>query len=331
MNHAAFHNPGWLLLFLAFPVLLWLHVRYWRRRQPVLTLASLPAPLQVAHQALTPPDVLFGLRLLSLAGIVLALANFQTATVSRQKVPAQGIDVVLAMDISASMQIEDIKPNRLEGLKTVISRFVAGRTHDRLGLVVYAGESLNWCPLTTDYGFLLRQLNRLDQPALADGTAIGLGLASAVNALRPGKAKSKVVILLTDGENNTGFIEPVTAAQLARKHRIKVYTIGIGSTGTAPLPLYDLNGRKTYHYVPVKIDEPALRSIARQTGGKYFRAKDAAALRRIYAEIDALEQSPTGYRTQVQYTAQYRWFVWAALFFFGLGEGLLFTVLRSLS
>ncbi|UOQ96709.1 VWA domain-containing protein [Hymenobacter sp. 5317J-9] len=330
MKQAAFHDPGWLLLFLVFPVLLWLHVRYWRRRQPLLTLASLPGQLQATRQLITPPDVLFALRLLSLAGIVLALANVQTATVSKQKVAAQGIDLVLAMDISASMQIEDIKPNRLEGLKTVISRFVAGRTDDRLGLVVYAGESLNWCPLTKDYGFLLRQLNQLDQPTLADGTAIGLGLASAVNALRTSQAKSKVIILLTDGENNTGFIEPVTAAQLARKHRIKVYTIGIGTTGTAPLPLYDLNGRKTYHYVPVKIDEPALRSIAQQTGGKFFRAKDAATLRRIYAEIDGMEQSPTGYRTQVQHTAQYRWFLGAALFFFVLGEGLLLTVLRSL-
>lgn len=331
MEKAAFHNPEWLLLLLALPVLLWLHWRYWRRRQPVLTLPSLPGPLLATRQTFTPPDVLFGLRLLCLSGIVLALANFQTAAVSKRRVPAQGIDLVVAMDISASMQIEDIKPNRLEALKTVISKFVAGRTDDRLGLVVYAGESLNWCPLTKDYGFLLRQLNQVDKPTLADGTAIGLGLASAVNALRRSKARSKVIILLTDGENNTGFIEPVTAAQLARKHRIRVYTIGIGTTGTAPLPLYDLNGRKTYHYVPVKIDESALRSIARQTGGAFFRAKDATALQQIYARIDALERSPTGLRTQVRYLPQYRWFLWVALGCFVLGEGLLLTTLRTLS
>ncbi|MGI4863795.1 MAG: vWA domain-containing protein [Janthinobacterium lividum] len=330
MQHGAFQEPGWFLLFLLLPGLLGLHWRYWRPRYPVRTLASQPALVHGAPQAFTPPDALLLLRLLAMAGIILGLANFKTATVSQQKVPAQGIDIVLAMDVSASMLMEDIKPNRLEGLKTVISQFVAGRTTDRLGLVVYAGESLNWCPLTKDYAFLLQQLNRVSEPVLADGTAIGLGLASAVNALRPSKAASKVIILLTDGENNTGFIDPALAAQLARKQHVKVYTIGIGTTGRAPLPLYDLNGRKTYHYVPVKIDELTLRHIAGQTGGRYFRAKDAAALGQIYVAIDGLEQSPTGFRTQVQYTAQYRWFLAGALFFFLLGEVLKLTLLRSL-
>lgn len=330
MPHAAFHEPGWLLLLWVVPALVLLHLRYWRQRQPVRTLATLPA-LPGPPQLITPPDVLLLLRLLALTAIILGLADLKTVRVSQRKVPAQGIDLVLAMDVSASMLLEDIKPNRLEGLKTVISQFVAGRTHDRLGLVVYAGESLNWCPLTTDYAFLLRQLNRVDQPVLADGTAIGLGLASAVNALRPSKARSKVIILLTDGENNTGFIEPATAAQLARRFSIKVYTIGIGTTGRAPLPLYDLSGHKTYHYVPVKIDEPALRRIAGQTGGQYFRAKDAAALRQIYTAIDTMEQSPTGVRRQVQYTAWYRWFVGGALFFFLLSEALRLSILRNVA
>ena len=330
MKQAAFHEPGWLLLLLVLPVLLGLHYWYWRPRYPVLALASLPEAVRGSGQAFTPPDLLLLLRLLALAGIILGLADYRAATTSQHKVPAQGIDIVLAVDVSASMLLEDIKPNRLEALKLVVARFVAGRTADRLGLVVYAGKSLNWCPLTKDYAYLLRQLSRLDEPALGDGTAIGLGLASAVNALRLSKAKSKTVILLTDGENNAGFIELVTAAQLAHKNQIKVYTIGVGTTGLAPQPLYDLNGRKSYQYVPVNIDEAALRSIAQQTGGKFFRARDAAALGQIYAEIDGLEQSPTGYRTAVQYTAYYRWFVAGAAFFLLLGEGLKFTLLRSL-
>ena len=330
MKQAAFHEPGWLLLFLVFPVLLVLHFWYWRRRYPVLRLANMPEGLRAARQVITPPDVLLLLRLLTLAGIILGLADYRTATVSKHQVPAEGIDIILAVDVSASMLLEDLKPNRLEALKTVVSRFVAGRTADRLGLVVYAGASLNWCPLTKDYAYLLRQFNRLNEPDLGDGTAIGLGLASAVNALRLSKAKSKVIILLTDGENNAGTIEPVTAARLAEKNKMKVYTIGVGTTGLAPQPLYDMDGQKTYQYVPVAIDEVALRSIARQTGGRYFRAKDAAALRQIYTEIDGLEQSPTGYRTDVQYTAHYRWFLLAALGFFLLSELLKLTLLRSL-
>jgi Ca-activated chloride channel family protein len=330
MRHAAFHAPEWLLLFLVFPVLLGVHRWYWRARYPVLPLASLPEAMRTPRQVITPPDVLLLLRLLALAGIILALADYQIGALHQHKVPAQGTDIMLALDVSASMQLEDIKPNRLEGLKLVVARFVAGRTADRLGLVVYAGESLNWCPLTKDYAYLLRQLSRLEEPALGDGTAIGLGLASAVNALRLSKAKSKTIILLTDGENNAGFIEPVTAALLARKYQIKVYTIGVGTTGLAPQPLYDLDGRKTYQYVPVSLDESALRSIAQQTGGKFFRAKDAAALGQIYTSIDRMEQSPTGYRTEVRYTACYRWFLLGALFFLLLAEALKVSLVRTL-
>lgn len=331
MPHAAFHEPGWLLLLAALPPLLWLHWRYWRRRQPAFLLAQLPARLQARRQLLAPPDVLFGLRLLSLVALILALADFRTATLRRQPLPAAGIDIVLALDISASMLIEDIKPNRLEGIKTVISRFVAGRDGDRVGLVVYAGESLNWCPLTQDYSFLQAKLNQLNEPVLADGTAIGLGLASAVNALRLSKHKSKVVILLTDGENNAGFVAPATAARLARQHGIRVYTIGIGSTGLAPMPRYTLTGEKIYHYVRVSLDEPALRRVAEGTGGRFFRATDAAALGQIYAAISALEQAPKGYRSRLQYQHHYRWFVWLALGFFLGAEALRLTLFRSVA
>lgn len=331
MRQAAFLEPEWFLLFLLFPGVVFLHVRFWRPRQPVLVLASLSAPEGAAPQYITPPDILLLLRLLALTGIILALANLRTVSISRQPMPAAGIDIMLAMDVSGSMLIEDIKPNRLEGLKNVITHFVAGRSTDRIGLVVYAGESLTWCPLTQDYAYLMRQLNHLDEPALADGTAIGLGLASAVQALSQSKAKSKIVILLTDGENTTGFLEPETAAQLARKNHIKVYTIGVGRTGKAPWPVYDLNGRKTYHYVHVKINEPALRSVADQTGGRFYRAQDATSLRRIYAQIDGLTKSPMGYRPVVRYTAHFRWFVLVAGLFFIVAEVMSMTLLRSLT
>ncbi|WP_201986880.1 vWA domain-containing protein [Hymenobacter rubidus] len=333
MSQAAFHEPAWLLLFALFPVLLFLHVRYFRQRHPGWTLGSLPGSAHDddAPQRITPPDILLVLRLLALAGIILGLANFKTGVVTRHRLAAEGIDIVMAMDVSTSMLVEDIKPNRLEGLKTVITRFVAGRTNDRLGLVIYAGESLNWCPLTTDYAYLLQQLNRINEPDLADGTAIGMGLASAVNALRLSKAKSKVIILLTDGENTTGFIEPATAALLAQKNKVKVYTIGVGTTGLAPWPFYDTDGHKTYHYVPMKIDVAALTNIAQQTGGRFFRATDATSLSHIYQEINGMAQSPTGYRTDVLYTAHYRWFLLPALLFFLIGEGLKLTLLRSLA
>ncbi|MET4075081.1 VWA domain-containing protein [Hymenobacter sp. UYCo722] len=331
MQHVAFQEPAWLWLFLLFPLALDLHLRYWRRQHPTLQFASLPEAQPARPQYLTPPDLLLLLRLLALAGIILALADLRTATTTRQQQPPAGVDIMLTMDISSSMRIEDIKPNRLEGLKSVIRRFVAGRSADRIGLVVYAGESIMWCPLTRDYGYLMQQLNRLDEPALADGTAIGVGLASAVQALRPGLHRSKVIILLTDGENTTGFLEPAVAAELARRNGMRIYTIGIGSMGRAPWPFYDLNGRKTYRYVQVKIDEPALQNMAQRTGGQYFRARDASSLRQIYAQIDHLTQAPAGYRNQTQFTLHYRWFLLAAIGSLALAEILRITLLRSLA
>lgn len=331
MKPTTFLDPMWLWLFATLPFLLFFYFRFRRPRFPTLTVASSPAALFASAQRWSPPDALLACRLLTFACIVLAMANLNTTAVLRHQVPAEGIDIVLALDVSGSMLIEDIKPNRLEALKAVISQFVAGRSQDRMGLVFYAGGSFNACPLTQDYAYLLQKLNQLDKVALADGTAIGLGLASAVNALRGSKSKSKVIILLTDGENNAGYVEPATAAGLAKRYNIKVYTIGIGSMGQAPMPLYDLNGHKTYQYVPAELDEVGLRSIATQTGGKFFRAKDATTLRQIYAAINAMEQSWTRYHTEVKYNAQYRWFVVAGLLFFLLEMALKFTLLRTLA
>lgn len=330
MRQAALHEPTWLILLALLPLLLLFHWKHWRAAHPVLARPSLPAPLQGKRQRLVPPDFLFALRALTLGCLVLGLADLKTTRTSQSVVPAQGIDIAIAMDVSASMQLEDIKPNRLEALKAVISRFVAGRTNDQLGLILYAGESITWCPLTKDYAFFIKKLNELQQPVLADGTAIGLGLASAVNALRKSKTKTKVIILLSDGENNAGSVEPAQAAWLARQHHIKVYTIGVGTTGRAPFPILDMNGVKSYHYVPVKIDETSLRNVAQKSGGKYFRAQDAASLGQIYAEIDQLEKSVVGHRTELQYTSHFRWFVLAGLMFFFTEQLLRFTLLRSL-
>lgn len=330
MKPATFHDPLWLGLFGLFPILFYLHVKQWRPRFPTFTVAHLSDPVSAASQRWAPPDILFALRLLTLASVILGMANLKTVETLSHRVPAQGVDIVLALDVSGSMLLEDIKPNRLEALKSVITRFVAGRSEDRLGLVLYAGESINACPLTRDYGYLLRKLNVLEQVALADGTAIGLGLASAVNALRHSKSTSKIIVLLTDGENNAGYLEPATAAELARKYHIKVYTVGVGTAGKAPMPVYDLEGHKTYRYVSTDLDEPGLTSIASRTGGKYYRARDAASLQRIYAEINGLEKSPTGHRVEHKYTARYRWFLWAALLLFLLEVGLKLVFLRTM-
>ncbi|WP_168193950.1 VWA domain-containing protein [Pontibacter sp. SGAir0037] len=332
LNKLSFQDPLWFALFGLVPVLMLLCHKFWRHQFPVLLLPHTQGQKGLqAREWLTPPELLFFLRLLTISFLILGLANLKTARETRHAAPALGIDIVLALDISGSMMLEDIKPNRLEALKDVLTRFVAGRAEDRFGLVLYAGESINWCPITQDYGFLLAKLREMDGEALADGTAIGLGLASAVNALKGSSSKGKVVILLTDGENNAGFVHPLTAAELAKEHQVKVYTIGIGTTGLAPLPLTDLNGNKVYQYVPVKIDEAMLTKIAERTGGAYFRATNAKALEAIYQEIDQLEKTPHGIRKETVYHSEYRVFLLIALLLFLLELVLRFTFFRSLA
>ena len=230
------------------------------------------------------------LRTIAVALLITAVARPQTS-LSWQDVTTEGIDIAIALDISGSMLAEDFKPNRLEASKKVAMEFIAERPYDRIGLVVYAGESFTQCPLTTDHDVLINLFKDIENGIIEDGTAIGMGLATAVNRLKDSDAKSKVAILLTDGANNSGAIPPVTAAEIAKEFGIRVYTIGVGSNGTAPTPYRDQFNRLQYQNVPVRIDEGTLKEIAKVTGGQYFRAKNNKSLTQIYKEIDKLEKS----------------------------------------
>tara|TARA_B100000809_G_scaffold145973_2_gene143551 strand:- start:828 stop:1817 length:990 start_codon:yes stop_codon:yes gene_type:complete len=247
--------------------------------------------------------------------LVAALARPQLP-LSWSNVKTEGIDIMIALDISGSMLAEDFKPNRLEASKLVAMDFINNRPNDRLGLVVYSGETFTQCPLTTDHAVLLNLFKDVKYGIIEDGTAIGLGLANAVNRLKESDAKSRVVILLTDGENNKGAIPPLTAADIAKEFNVRVYTIGVGTTGMAPMPYKDQFGRTQYQEVPVKIDEDILTKIAERTGGKYFRATDNASLASVYEEIDQLEKTITQQTEYEEKDEQFYWFAIVALAFF---------------
>lgn len=234
--------------------------------------------------------IVFVLEIAALSLFIIALARPQSST-KNQNINIEGIDIVLAMDISSSMLACDLKPDRLEASKIVASDFVAGRPDDRMGLIVFSGETFTQVPLTTDHGMMLNMLKDMKCGLLEDGTAIGDGLASAVSRLKDSEAISKVVILLTDGDNNAGSIDPSTAAEMAKLFGIRVYTIGAGTRGMAPYPVQTPFGGIKYQQVEVNINEPLLQSIANETGGKYFRAESKEKLQQIYDEIDKMERS----------------------------------------
>ena len=234
--------------------------------------------------------IVFILEITALSLFITALARPQSSS-KNQKIYIEGIDIVLAMDISSSMLAADLKPDRLEASKAVASDFVVGRPGDRMGLVVFSGETFTQVPLTTDHSMMLNMLKDMKCGMLEDGTAIGDGLASAINRLKDSEAISKVVILLTDGDNNAGSIDPTTAAEMAKLYGIRVYTIGAGTRGTAPYPVQTPFGGVKYQQVPVNINEELLQQIADETGGKYFRAETKEKLQQIYDEIDKMERS----------------------------------------
>lgn len=287
-----FANPKILWLLVAVPLLVAYYV--WRSMQGgasivISTTDSLrTAPRTVRYYLRHLPAVL---RIVALVLLVVALARPQTVE-HETKTNTEGIDIVLAVDISGSMLARDFTPDRLTAAKEVASQFVANRQGDRIGLVVFAGEAFTQSPLTTDQASLQTLLGRLRSGVVEDGTAIGNGLATALNRLRESDSKSKVVILLTDGVNNRGQIAPLTAADIAAEMGIKVYTIGVGRNGTAPYPVFDERGRELYTVdMKVEIDEKMLREIADKTGGEYFRATDKTSLEHIYKQIDAMEKS----------------------------------------
>ena len=268
------------------------------------------------------------LRMLALAAIITALARPQSHNDERN-VEGEGIDIVLCIDVSGSMLAQDFHPNRLEAAKRVAVDFVRNRPADRIGLVIFAGESFTQCPLTSDHAVLESQILQIDGGFLVDGTAIGSGLTTSVDRLRSSEAKSKIVILLTDGENNGGLIDPKTAKEIAKSYNIKVYTIGIGSDGYANTPVQGPGGQAIMQQEKVNIDEGLLKEIASETGGKYFRAKDDQALAGIYSEIDQLEKTKLNITVTRRYTERFQPLVFLAIGLILTELLLRFTVFRQ--
>jgi Ca-activated chloride channel family protein len=309
-----FVNPQlfWLLLILPL-LLLWF---FWKRKQQtaVLKISSLKGFDTSKNWLAKLRPLLFVLRLIALALIIVAMARPRTVDESTRIKTTKGIDIVIAIDVSASMLARDLKPNRLEALKAVASRFIQARPNDRLGLVEYAGESYTKTPLTSDKNIVLSSLKSIKyNTVITGGTAIGMGLATSVNRLKESRAKGKVIILLTDGVNNSGFIDPKIASELAVEFGIKVYTIGIGSNGMALSPIGILpNGSFQYGNIQVEIDEDLLQQIAETTGGKYFRATSNSKLEEIYEEINKLEKTEIEETKYKSYDELFRPFVLAA-------------------
>ncbi len=279
----------WLLLILI-PIVAWYVVKR-RRYHATLGVSTLAAVNRLPHSWKEyMPDVLFGHKVLTIAAVIIILCRPQTRD-TWSTASTEGTDIVLALDISSSMLAKDFKPDRFEAAKDVATKFVAGRENDNIGLVIFAGESFTGVPLTNDRALVTNYINEISMGVLEDGTAIGDGLATAINRIKDGKAKSKSIILLTDGTNNTGIVAPLTAAEIAAKLGIKVYTIGVGTNGIAPYPQQDQFGRITFVNRPVEIDESTLSKIASMTGGKYFRATGNRVLDNVFNEINALEKT----------------------------------------
>lgn len=291
VDHILFANPEFFILLALVPFMIYWQWFSGKKKGPTFQVSSLPPGKRSSttwrsqHKLILPL-----LRIVGVTFIIIALARPQHRQIMESQ-DSEGLDIVLSMDISGSMLAEDFTPNRLEAAKNVASEFVQNRLTDRIGLVIFSGESFTQCPLTTDQNILQEHIKGIRSGLLEDGTAIGMGLATAVERLRNSKVKSKIIILLTDGVSNTGLIDPITALEIAKAYQIKVYTIGVGTRGTALSPVPDAFGQIHMEPMPVQIDEPLLQKIAKETGGKYFRATNTNSLRSIYKDIDQLEKT----------------------------------------
>jgi len=289
-NHILFASPDYFYLLLLIPAIVIWYVFRFRRSQPSLRVSSTLAFAKINRGNKTwLYHGLFVLRMMAMVLMVVALARPQS-TSSHNDVSVEGIDIVIAQDISGSMLAQDFTPNRIEAAKEVGIDFIKGRPTDRIGLVVFSGESFTQCPLTTDHNVLINLYSELHSGMIDDGTALGDGLATAVNRLKDSKTLSKVIILLTDGVNNMGSVDPVSASEIAKLYCVRVYTIGVGTQGYAPIPVQTPFGTQLQN-MQVEIDEALLERIAEMTGAKYFRALNKAALVDIYKEIDRMEKS----------------------------------------
>ena len=314
-NNFEFLNPEflWLLILIPFLAVWYFFMR--KKNVAILTMPSVKG-FKVKESLLSKlKPILSLLRILALTAIIVALARPRNVSVSKKTKTNSGIDIVMAIDVSASMLARDLKPNRLEALKKVAIDFVDRRPNDRIGIVVYAGESFTQTPITSDKAIVKRTISELKWGQLEGGTAIGMGLGSGVNRLKESKAKSKVIILLTDGVNNSGNIDPRTATELAKELGIKVYTVGIGTNGMADFPWSKdpRTGRLNFRKQQVEIDEDLLKEIAKETNGKYFRATDNISLKEIYDEIDKLEKTKIEEFKYYNYQEMYRSLVLLAL------------------
>ena len=324
-----FANPQFLILLILIPLLIYLYLKK-LRRGGTIRYSNLGILKQISTISSTRPrHLLFIIRIFVLTLLIIAFARPQSG-IKGEEVITQGVDIILAIDISSSMLAEDIKPNRVEAVKAVASEFIKGRKSDRIGMVVFAGEAYTQCPLTLDYGILLNFLEKIKVGIIEDGTAIGMGLATAVNRLRSSQAKSKLIILLTDGRNNTGEIDPITAAQAAQAFDIRVYTIGAGTKGSAMYPVNDPIFGKRYVPVPVDIDESTLKKIAEMTGGKYFRATNRKRLSDIYREIDKMEKTKIKVKEYTRYSELFYYFAGIAFLFIMAEIVLANTTLRKI-
>ena len=324
-----FEDPWVLGLLLAIPVAFWLRARRAGKgatlRYSAVDVARAAGGGLSTWKHRVPPL----LRALALTAFVVALARPQTGITS-ETVLTEGIDIVLALDVSSSMLAEDLNPNRLEAAKAVAVDFVAGRRNDRMGLVAFAGQAFTQAPLTFDYGVVQSLLGELDIGMIEDGTAVGMGLATAVKRLQASNAESKVVVLLTDGRNNRGEIGPITAAQMAQALGVRVYTIGVGSEDTARVPVPDGFGGTRYATMQVDIDEVTLQEVAALTGGRYFRATDNESLATIYEEIDQLERTEIEVENFTQYGEEFPIPLGLGFLLLVMEVGLANTVLRKL-
>jgi len=326
-----FENPQFFWLFLLLPVVIAWYIWKRNKQQAALKISSIKG-FKISGSWLTKlKPILFIIRLIALALIITALARPRTVDVSTKTKTTKGIDIVMAIDVSASMLAKDLRPNRLEALKEVAAEFIKDRPNDRIGLVVYAGESFTKTPITSDKSIVLGSMKDVKYDnVLENGTAIGMGLATSVNRLKDSKAKSKVIILLTDGSNNAGFIDPKIASELAVEYGIKTYTIGLGTNGMALAPVAILpNGSFQYGRVQVEIDEDLLKEIAKATGGKYFRATNNKKLEQIYQEIDKLEKTDIEEFKFYNYEEKFRSLVLLAGLLIFVEFLLRYTVFRS--
>jgi len=325
-----FANPGLLYLLLVLPLMGAWYIFRQSKANPDIKLSSLsmfsgstlPFRLILKH-------ILFGVKMVAMAFLIIALARPQS-TDSWSETSTEGIDITLCLDVSGSMRAMDLKPDRLEAAKNVAAEFINGRQNDRIAIVAFSGESFTVCPLSSDRAFAVNQLNGLKFGMIEDGTAIGMGLATSVNRLKDSDAVSKVVILLTDGVNNAGTIGPLTAADIANEFGIRIYTIGVGTQGTAPIQVQTPFGTRTQQ-MPVEIDEDVLKEISEKTGGMYFRATDNQSLKEIYVEIDKLEKTILDTQDYSKKHEEYFIFLLIGLSLIFIEKVLSLTVIKSLT